>query len=265
MSVGVDASKLIVFSDLDGTLLDHHSYEYAPALPTIRRLHALNVPLILASSKTAAEMVQLRADLELTEWPMICENGSGLVPAGDTTSSDATDYYRLRAALNSVPSHLRAHFTGFGDMGPATIADVTGLTEASAQLAADREFSEPGIWNGSDTELDDFLATLDLHGISARRGGRFLTLSFGANKADQIESISEALGRKTIVALGDAPNDAEMLAAADYAIVLPNAQGHPVPVPRDGTKPVVIDAVSPGPSGWHDTLSGLLNRLGLDE
>lgn len=265
MSVGVDASKLIVFTDLDGTLLDHHSYDYTPALPTVRRLHALNVPLILASSKTAAEMVQLRAELELTEWPMICENGSGLVPAGAATASDATDYHRLRAALDNVPNQLRAHFTGFADMGPATIADVTGLTEASAQCAADRQFSEPGLWSGTEAELDDFLAALGRNGISARRGGRFLTLSFGANKADQMERIATALGRQTIVALGDAPNDVEMLIAADYAIVLPSAQGHPVHMPRDRTKAVIIHAVNPGPAGWHDALSRLLNRLGMEE
>ena len=48
---------LLVFSDLDGTLLDSHSYDWQPAAPWLSRLREANVPVILCSSKTSAEML----------------------------------------------------------------------------------------------------------------------------------------------------------------------------------------------------------------
>lgn len=38
---------LLVFSDLDGTLLDSHSYDWQPAAPWLSRLREANVPVIL--------------------------------------------------------------------------------------------------------------------------------------------------------------------------------------------------------------------------
>ena len=43
---------LLVFTDLDGTLLDHHSYSHAAALPGLERLRGLEVPVIPVTSKT---------------------------------------------------------------------------------------------------------------------------------------------------------------------------------------------------------------------
>ena len=41
-----------IFSDLDGTLLDHDTYGYEPARPALALLGRKNIPLILCSSKT---------------------------------------------------------------------------------------------------------------------------------------------------------------------------------------------------------------------
>ena len=56
---------MLVFTDLDGTLLDHNDYGYGPALPALTELKARDIPLVLASSKTAAEIAPLHHDLGL--------------------------------------------------------------------------------------------------------------------------------------------------------------------------------------------------------
>ena len=71
-----DIRNLIVFSDLDGTLLDHGNYSHSAAAPALARLRHLEVPLILASSKTAAEIVPLRDELGFSDCEAIVENGS---------------------------------------------------------------------------------------------------------------------------------------------------------------------------------------------
>lgn len=67
---------LLIFTDLDGTLLNSHTFEWQPAAPWLTRLHESGVPVILCSSKTAAEMLQLQTTLNLQGLPLIAENGA---------------------------------------------------------------------------------------------------------------------------------------------------------------------------------------------
>ena len=46
----------LVFTDLDGTLLDHRIYSFEDALPALDFCRKTHVPVILISSKTRAEM-----------------------------------------------------------------------------------------------------------------------------------------------------------------------------------------------------------------
>ena len=48
--------NFIIFSDLDGTLLDHHTYSFENAQPALDLVKKNNIPLILVSSKTRMEM-----------------------------------------------------------------------------------------------------------------------------------------------------------------------------------------------------------------
>ncbi len=188
--------KIVVFTDLDGTLLDHESYSFQAAEPALAELKRLDVPLILASSKTAAEIAQLHAALHLGTTPAIVENGAGLYEPGAADGNDATQYDHLRRALRELPSRLGNRFRGFGDMDSHEIARLTGLAEDAAALARQRCFSEPGVWTGTESERAPFLDALADHGISARRGGRFLTLSHGKTKADAMRDLVRPVPRR---------------------------------------------------------------------
>ncbi len=216
-----DPLRLLVFTDLDGTLLDHETYDYAPALPMLARLRDRGAVVVLASSKTGAEIAEWQDRLGLSDCPAIVENGAALY---DGTFDDR-DYRRIRAVL----AMLDAPFRGFGDMDAAGVAAVTGLSPEAAGKARTRAHSEPGLWLGTEAQLDGFLSALGEQGIHARRGGRFLTLSFGGTKAAQMQALIDRLAPEVTVALGDAPNDAEMLARADYGIVVRNDHGPGLP------------------------------------
>ena len=255
----------IVFTDLDGTLLDHHSYDYSPALPALESLAQHAIPVILASSKTAAEIAPLRAELGLSQHPAIVENGAGLLPAGAASLADNSDYQKLRAALDAVPEALRRLYTGFGDMTARQVADHTGLPLPQARLAKTRLYSEPGIWAGTPTQQAAFESSLTAQGISHRFGGRYLTLSFGRTKADQMEAIRAQYGARTVIALGDAPNDLEMLAAADHPILITNPQAKPLPGLTSDLSARLIRSTRTGPAGWNETLNALLPSLLKDD
>ena len=254
---------ILVFTDLDGTLLDHHSYSYAPAQPALDAIAALSGGVVLASSKTAAEIAPLRDELGLSDWPAIVENGAGLLEAGALGGEDDGDYSKIRAALASLPANLRSSFQGFGDMSATEVSGATGLSEAQAALARERRYSEPGIWSGSEADRDDFIAALSDKGISARMGGRFLTLSLGHTKADRMDAIIDRFRPAHSVALGDAPNDVEMLGRADVGYIVANPDAAPLPRLKGEEEGRIRRTALPGPAGWNTAMLGLLSELQL--
>ncbi|MDV7144627.1 HAD hydrolase family protein [Tropicimonas sp. TH_r6] len=286
---------LIVFTDLDGTLLDHETYSFEPAATALGRLRDLDIPLILASSKTAAEIVEIQRAIGCDGFPAIVENGAGILEPVSRDSKDARPlpgysadqaqpiwdgapngepfapgappelgrYPELIAALNEVSPYLRALFEGFYDLGPDGIAQATGLDPEAARRAARRQFSEPGLFFGGPGESDEFLAALAKLGVRARRGGRFLTLSFGGTKADRMDEIAARYGNPPRLALGDAPNDIEMLEAADYGVIIANAHGTPLPDLPGEAAGLIRRTSLPGPLGWNSAVLDLLYQLKL--
>lgn len=254
----------VVFTDLDGTLLDHETYSWTAAAPALDALKAAGVPLVLASSKTAAEIARLHAEMGLGAAPAIVENGAGLYRPGEEAPATIDDYHAIRGALEGVPRDLRAPFRGFGDMSAFEVAEITGLSHEAAALARTRSYSEPGLWSGDDTGLDAFLAELRAQGIAARRGGRFLTLSFGATKADRMGEVARGYGASDTLALGDAPNDVEMLEAATAGVIVRN--DHATPLPRlDGEAAGRIGRTdAPGPEGWNRAVLDWLGPIPHD-
>lgn len=254
---------LLVFTDLDGTLLSHSGYRWDAARPALEAIAHIGGAVVLASSKTAPEMSTLRKDMGLEHWPAIVENGAGLLEAQATATDDHSIYAQLRANMMKIPSPLRDSFRGFGDMDVAEISKLTGLAPLPARHASQRAFSEPGLWSGSAQQKVAFLNALAAQGISGREGGRFLTLSFGTTKADQMATITSRLAPRHTIALGDAPNDVEMLEAADFGVVIANSNRPPLPLLRGEKSGRIMRTTLEGPDGWNAAMLAHLTRLKL--
>ena len=256
-----NAIPLLVFSDLDGTLLDHDTYSWKPARPALNRLKELGVPVILATSKTAAETVVLQDQMGLAAYPAIVENGAGLIGQGaPELNQDMDDYRRLREVLAGLPNQLRRHFTGFGDMQVKDVAEVTGLSFDDVARARARSFSEPGLWSGSAQQRKEFLSALANLGVSARTGGRFLTLSFGKTKMDRMAEVEQRYAPEKTLALGDAPNDREMLEQADFGIIISNPGHSALPLIKGEGEGRIRRTEAPGPTGWNVAVNEFLDR-----
>ena len=130
---------LLVFSDLDGTLLDSHSYDWQPAAPWLSRLREANVPVILCSSKTSAEMLYLQKTLGLQGLPLIAENGAVIQLAEQWQDIDGfpriisgISHGEISQVLNTLREKEHFKFTTFDDVDDATIAEWTGLSRSQA-------------------------------------------------------------------------------------------------------------------------------------
>jgi mannosyl-3-phosphoglycerate phosphatase len=88
-----------------------------------------------------------------------------------------------------------------------------------------------------------------------------LTLSFGRTKADAMTQVIHALKPDLTLALGDAPNDVEMLEQADLGVIVANPHHASLPLlagERDGR---IIRTRDPGPVGWNIAVNEILDRL----
>ncbi|AXS38978.1 HAD-IIB family hydrolase [Breoghania sp. L-A4] len=261
------ASQLVVFSDLDGTLLDHDTYSFEPAREALETLRRQGIPLILATSKTAAEIGPLQDAMGLRH-PAIVENGAGLVvPAGyfDGCVADGAGvpYAEIRRALKEMDSELSGHFMGFGDWSVEDIARRTKLTLDAAARARDRRWSEPGLWDGDDAALGRFRDALKP--LQAVRGGRFLTLMGPGSKADRMAALctcyrAQLDGDVLTVALGDAPNDREMIEAADIGVIVANPSHPPLPRLPGESAGTIRRTVLAGPAGWNRAILDIVEE-----
>ena len=138
---------LIIFSDLDGTLLDHDDYRWQAASPALDRLKAAQIPLVLNSSKTMPEIRALREDLGNSD-PFIVENGAAVVIPPHALGNAEEEVVNFGATRDRVLEVLGAQrkrgarFTSFADMSANELAAETGLDSAAAGRAKDRRGTE---------------------------------------------------------------------------------------------------------------------------
>ena len=70
--------SFLIFSDLDGTFLNHQNYSYGKNHLIIEKLKKNNHHIIFNSSKTYSEIKLILKQLKLTMMPFSCENGATL-------------------------------------------------------------------------------------------------------------------------------------------------------------------------------------------
>lgn len=195
---------LLIFTDLDGTLLNSHTFEWQPAAPWLTRLHESGVPVILCSSKTAAEMLQLQTTLNLQGLPLIAENGA--VIQLDVLWEDHPNYPRLIAGISHNEIRLVLHklrekeqfkFTTFDDVDDQVISEWTGLNRAQSALTRLHEASVSLIWRDSDERMAQFVARLNELGLQFVHGARFWhVLDASAGKDQAANWLIEAYRRQ---------------------------------------------------------------------
>ncbi|HEU4364154.1 MAG TPA: mannosyl-3-phosphoglycerate phosphatase, partial [Candidatus Krumholzibacteria bacterium] len=175
----------ILFTDLDGTLLDRETYGFRDALPALDLARTRRVPIVLCSSKTRAEQMELRSRLCIDD-PFIVEDGSAIcIERGyfpfDFVSDSVDDallvirlcprYADVRRVVREVRRETGIDLRGYGDMGDAEVSRLTGLDRASAARARAREFQETIVTPLSASEVPVVARALAAKGLRLTRGG----------------------------------------------------------------------------------------------
>lgn len=268
-------SSFVIFTDLDGTLLDYGSYSFSAALPSLRIIESRNIPLVICTSKTRAEIESYRRLLGNRE-PFISENGGGIfIPEGyfpfDFEYDKRVDGYHvieigtphgiLVEALESIKRDTGVEVRGLSGMTIEEISDVSGLTREMAELAKVREYDEPFLVYGGKEEIHRIKEEIARRGLNHIEGGIFHHITGNNDKGKAVGFLLGLFKRGSpglrAIGIGDSPNDIPMLDVVDIPVLVQRpGGGYDKRIKHDNL--VLADGI--GPEGWNRAVLDLCKR-----
>ena len=270
-------SQILIFSDLDDTLLDHDSYNWKKARPALEYCIELNIPVILVSSKTRTEIRAIQKEMGFGS-PFVSENGGGIfLPLTykkdliDTEYSISDDhimvtlgkpYKDLILYLREMVKDTGFTLKGFSDMDLEEVMRRTGLAEDQCIRALERDFDEPFIIERpKDVDTKSLYASANKRGLKISEGGRFFHLHGESDKGDAmgwlISFYKKKHGAVYSIALGDSPNDFGMFDIADQPVLIKSARSFS-DININERYPEIIITDKYGPEGWNEIVPWLV-------
>ncbi len=263
----IENSSLWIVSDVDGTLMDH-SYDLTPAKETIKYLQKLSIPVILCTSKTAAEVKVIRNDLNLSD-PYIVENGAAIY--GESLKKVngkiilGQKYEILEEILNFISKEIDYKLIPLNNLTDQEATQLTGLKGNSLNLMRDRNWSMPFLNPPSFLEEKINICCKKFK-VDIFKGNRMShLLSNNSNKGKAINALKEYsnLQNIQIIGLGDSPNDLPLLLNSDIRVVIPGIDGPNLNL-LDQLKDLEFTLASePNGYGWKNEINKLINKLEL--
>lgn len=240
----VGGRRVFVFTDVEPASLDQKHYDWRPMVRTLAELRAKNIPLILCTSKSRAEVDRLRRQMQHSD-PCIAENGGvlllpwkwlgktnlGRLQKNDLALQLGWNYPDVLRVLKELARSAGVSVRGFHQMTAAEIARKTGLALAQARKAMLRESSEPFEFvNAGEKQVRAFLRAARERRMQVAKGARFWHLTIGSDKGQAMALLTQLaqIGNETpirTIAAGNSPIDLPMLAQADLPILMPDHKG----------------------------------------
>ncbi len=269
-------SFFIIFTDLDGTLLDHNTYGWGEALPALELCKQRHVPVVIVSSKTRAEIEFLLRDLPASG-PFISENGGGIFfpctifnnpPPGTYLDKGmwkwplGLSYKHLIKQLHDIRTELGLDIKGFSDMSIKEISRLTGLDQQASLLAAKREYDEPFIiLKEQERNGNAVFHAANERDLTVTIGGRFYHLKGKNEKGLSVKKLISWFKQYhddvSTIALGDSPNDFLMLEQVDYPVLVRSKNVFPELKMKIPSLNITHDM---GPIGWNSAVLDILTE-----
>ncbi len=233
--------KKIIYTDLDGTLLDHNNYSFDPVKKTLAKLKKQEIPVVICTSKTRAEIESFRKKID-NNHPFISENGGGIFIPNDYFDFDydydkkennyktivlGPEYDILIKTLEKIKNDFE--IKSFLDMSPEEISKDANLDPKLAKLSKIREFDIP-------FKVRNFKSEEKIHriirenGLKYTKGGRYYHLMGDNSKGKAVNILSDLykkqFGEVFTIGIGDSSNDFSMLDSVDrgYLVMKKNEE-----------------------------------------
>jgi mannosyl-3-phosphoglycerate phosphatase len=273
-------NNLVIFTDLDGTLLDKHTYQPGVSLVSLEKCRLLKIPVVFVSGKSRAEMELVREELN-NDAPFISENGGGLyIPAKNFQAPDGASkigsYWCLcsneniedvRNVFFKLVNETGFEVKTFDQITALEVSKLTGLNLEHSRLAKIREYDEVFvIIDETPEKLAVLKEKIASHGYRYAHGGHFHHIMGNFDKGQMALQVKELYLRinpsTKFAAIGDANNDLPMLKIVEYPFLVRR--------PDDTyDESVVFENLNItagiGPAGFAEAVDWLIKKFALEE
>jgi mannosyl-3-phosphoglycerate phosphatase len=262
---------IVIFTDLDGSLLHRDTFEFDSIKDYIKSLINKGVIIIPNSSKTEKEIEKFNEELGVN-LPYISENGSSIHGLNLITSNfpDKLVLSRDKEELlkifeNKVPEKLKEKCLQISKMSKKEKENILGQKDEKLKDALNRKYTLPFLFNGDKNEKNRLLKILNSNSLTLQEGGRVSNLCDNINKVKSMNRVIKILKKtedkiKTI-AVGDNFNDLEMLRNCDIPCLVFNDQFTLDQINIEN----LVFSNKPSPEGWADVIKMALVKLGFKD
>ncbi len=262
---------IIIFTDLDGSLLHRDTFKFDPIKDYLKSLLDNGIIVIPNSSKTEKEIEKFNEELGV-ELPYISENGSAIhglnlinqnFPNKIILSREKEEL--LKIFNEKTPEKLINKCVQISKLSKKEQEKIFGQKDDRLKDALKRKYTLPLLFNGNNSEKNKLLKILSSNSLTLQEGGRVLNLCDNINKIKSMNKIIKILKKtedkiKTI-AVGDNYNDLEMLKNSDLPCLVFNDQFKLDKINIDN----LIFSNKPSPEGWADVIKMALGKIGYSD
>ena len=259
--------KILIFTDLDGSLLHRDTFKFDEIKEYLRQLISKGIFIIPNTSKTEKEILEFNNELG-SSLPYISENGSAIngldllnsnLPKELILSKEKNNI--LKIFEKSVPINLQNKCKWLTDMDKKKQSIIFGLEDEKLKMALDRKFSIPFLFEGNKGEKNELFKIVKNKGLALQEGGRVINLTDKVNKAKALQVFVRFFKKNNknvkTIAVGDNYNDLDMLKISDFPCLVFNDQFTLDEIPIKN----LIITNKPSPEGWADVIKTALVKI----
>ncbi len=260
-----------VFTDIDGTFLNHNNYSYGSLKNFIQRIKN-SVHIIFNTSKTFNEILNIQKQLDI-DFPFIAENGACIFFREGYLNENALNkkffkyenflVYKLTKLepklliekLHSIRN--KYNFSFLSELNDKQILKITNLKSKDLKNVKKRLFTNPIYWEDSKEKILEFKSELNLikKNFHLLEGGRFLHISDNYNKGialnEFLSIIEKSLPSNFItVSIGDSENDLSMLESTDYSCIV-KGEKKKISLKKKNN---IYYSETKAPEGWQESM-----------
>jgi mannosyl-3-phosphoglycerate phosphatase len=265
-----NAAKTVIFTDLDGTLLDRNNYSYESAVDSINYLKDHKIPVIFCSAKTRSEQEYYRQKMGVFH-PFIVENGGAIYIPEDyfqfrykyklkkdnyNVIELGMSHNRIRQIIEKIRTDSDIDIKGFEDLTIEEISLVTRLDINMSARAREREYDEAILPLPDNDENNRMLDAIIKANLNYTSGGSLYEVMGNNDKGKAVLILSELFrkqyGKIGTIGIGDNFNDLPMLQQVDTPFLVQKPDGKWEDIDIKDKKLTRIAGI--GPYGWAEVI-----------
>ena len=264
----MNTKKIVIFTDLDGSLLNRDNFEFLIIKNYIKKLLLNNILIIPNSSKTKLEIKSFNNELG-ENLPYIVENGAAIYNLNFLNSNfpEKISLSRERAEIlqifnNKIPQQLISKCKFVENLSEENLSKIFGLPKAKLKNALKREYTIPFLFEGNKSEKSRLTKIVEMSGLTIQEGGRVINLCDKTSKASAMKNVIK-INKKVIkekiiiVGVGDNFNDLDMLKNSDIPCLVFNDK---FTLDTINIKNCLVSK-KPAPEGWAEVVKMALDKV----